>query len=64
MAALVRGSNGEWSGATMPDALGTKHELPGTWDPVQRHFMSQVVAGLESQKEEDQATVEAGLSLE
>ena len=50
--------------ATMPDALGTKYELPGTWDPVQRHFMSQVTAGLEAQKDEDQTTIEAAMTPE
>lgn len=48
--------------AAMPDALGTKYEVPGSWDPIQRHFMSQVVAGIESQKDEDQATIQSVLS--
>ena len=47
--------------AAMPNALGSKYELPGSWDPAQRHFMSQVIAGIEAQKEEDQKAISEGL---
>jgi uncharacterized Zn-binding protein involved in type VI secretion len=43
--------------AAMPDAVGTKYDLPGKWDHVTRHMMFQVIAGLESQKAADQATI-------
>jgi hypothetical protein len=41
--------------ATMPDAVGTPHEVEGSWDPVSRHGMDQVLAGIEAQKAQDQA---------
>jgi len=41
-----------------PKALGVQHVLPATaMDPVRRHFMRDVIAGIEKQKEEDQATL-------
>jgi hypothetical protein len=46
----------------MPNAVGTPHVVDGSWDPVQRHFMSQVIAGIEKQKDEDQATILAAMA--
>lgn len=43
--------------SAMPNAVGTPHVVDGSWDPVQRHFMSQAIAGIEKQKDEDQATI-------
>jgi uncharacterized Zn-binding protein involved in type VI secretion len=43
--------------SAMPNAVGTPHVVDGSWDPVQRHFMSQALAGIEKQKAEDQATI-------
>lgn len=50
--------------ATMPDALGTKYEVPGSWDPLSRHRVGQCIAGIESQKEADQGLLTAALSPE
>lgn len=45
-------------GAMTPKAIGEPHELPGSAiDPVRRHFMTDVIDGIEAQKEEDQATL-------
>lgn len=42
-----------------PNAVGTPYELPGTGlDPVDRHSMDQVIAGMEQQIDEDQAKLE------
>lgn len=42
-----------------PNAVGTPYELPGTGaDPVARHGMDQVIAGMETQMAEDQAALE------
>jgi len=42
-----------------PNAVGTPYELPGTGlDPVDRHGMDQVIAGMEKQIDEDQTTLE------
>jgi hypothetical protein len=41
----------------MPDALGIRHSLAGEGNPVSRHGMDQVIAGIEAQKSEDQATI-------
>jgi hypothetical protein len=41
--------------ALMPDALGTLHKLPGSGNPVSRHFMSEVIDGIEAQKAQDAA---------
>jgi len=42
-----------------PNAVGTPYELLGTGvDPVDRHKMQQVIAGLEKQIDEDQAKLE------
>ena len=42
--------------AMTPKAVGVPHELPATAiDPVRRHFMRDVIAGIEDQKQEDQA---------
>ncbi|QDI04828.1 DUF4150 domain-containing protein [Xanthomonas cerealis pv. cerealis] len=50
-------------GRSMPDAVGTPHEIPGHGvDRIRRHFMSQVVDGIESQKKEDQAIIEKSLA--
>jgi type VI secretion system secreted protein VgrG len=47
--------------ALMPDAVGKRHALPATSpDPVRRHFMADVISGIEGQKAADQATL-AGL---
>jgi hypothetical protein len=47
--------------ALMPDAVGKRHALPATSpDPVRRHFMADVISGIEGQKSADQATL-AGL---
>lgn len=43
--------------SAMPNAVGTPHVVDGSWDPIQRHFMSQIIAGIEKQKDEDQATI-------
>jgi len=43
--------------AQMPDALGVRHSLPGEGNPVTRHGMDIVIAGIESQKLEDQTTI-------
>jgi hypothetical protein len=43
--------------AQMPDALGVRHALPGDGNPITRHGMDAVIAGIESQKLEDQATI-------
>jgi hypothetical protein len=48
--------------SAMPNAVGTPHVVDGSWDPVQRHAMSQAIAGIEKQKDEDQATILAGMS--
>jgi len=45
-------------GAMTPKAIGVPHEVPGSAiDPVRRHFMTDVIDGIEAQKEEDQATL-------
>ncbi len=44
-------------GAAMPNAVGTPHVVDGSWDPVQRHAVSQAIAGIEKQKDEDQAAI-------
>jgi len=45
-------------GAMTPKAVGVPHELPGSAiDPVRRHFMTDVIKGIEAQKDEDQATL-------
>jgi uncharacterized Zn-binding protein involved in type VI secretion len=41
----------------MPDALGVRHALPGEGNPVTRHGMDVVIAGIESKKLEDQAAI-------
>ncbi len=42
--------------AIMPDAVGARHALPATSpDPVRRHFMADVISGVESQKSADEA---------
>jgi len=42
-----------------PNAVGTPYELPGTGlDPVDRHSMDQVIAGMETQIDKDQAKLE------
>jgi hypothetical protein len=42
-----------------PNAVGTPYELPGTGlDPVDRHSMDQVIAGMEKQIDEDQTKLE------
>jgi hypothetical protein len=41
----------------MPDALGVRHSLTGEGNPVTRHGMDIVIAGIESQKLEDQAHI-------
>lgn len=43
--------------AKMPDALGVRHPLPGEGNPITRHGMNIVIAGIESQKLEDQAAI-------
>lgn len=44
--------------ATMPDAVGIPHQLPGHGiNPVARHGMDQVIDGIEAQKSEDQAVL-------
>ena len=44
--------------ALMPDAVGTPHVLEGTGlNPIDRHGMEQVIAGIEAQKSEDQQTI-------
>jgi uncharacterized Zn-binding protein involved in type VI secretion len=48
--------------SAMPNAVGTPHVVDGSWDPVQRHFMSQAIAGIEKQKDEDQATILAAMA--
>lgn len=46
--------------AIAPNATGKRFNIPGKGiDPVSRHLMDQVLAGIESQKSEDQATLEA-----
>lgn len=46
----------------MPDAVGTPYTLPGTGiNPIDRHEMDQVIAGIESQIAEDQALLENNL---
>lgn len=45
-------------GAMTPKAIGVPHEVPGSAiDPVRRHFMTDVIKGIEAQKDEDQATL-------
>jgi hypothetical protein len=43
----------------MPDALGVRHPLEGEGNPVSRHGMDQVIAGIEAQKSADQALITA-----
>jgi hypothetical protein len=46
----------------MPNAVGTPYEVPGTGlDPVDRHSMDQVIAGMKKQMGEDQAVLEKAL---
>jgi hypothetical protein len=44
--------------AIMPNALGVPHEVPASSvDPVRRHLMGDVIAGIELQKAQDQKTL-------
>jgi hypothetical protein len=44
----------------MPDAVGKKHALDAiSPDPIRRHFMSDVIPGIEGQKSADAATLGA-----
>lgn len=46
--------------ALMPDAVGTKHDLPASsLDPYNRHLMPDVINGIERQKQEDQQKIAA-----
>ena len=62
---------GEWLGGplgtiglsaavnSVPKAIGTSYELPGSGlNPIDRHSMDQVIAGIEEQKSDDQSTLE------
>jgi hypothetical protein len=40
-----------------PDAIGNKFSLPGHGTPLARHDMSQVMEGIEGEKQQDQATI-------
>jgi hypothetical protein len=44
---------------TLPDAIGTSHQLPGSGSPISRHFIKQAIDGIENQKEEDISILEA-----
>jgi hypothetical protein len=54
---LVAGLARDLLADLMPDAVGTRHALPGTGDPISRHGMDQVIAGIEAQKLQDQAII-------
>ena len=42
----------------VPEALGEMRLLPGTgFNPIERHGMDQVIAGIESQKDQDIKTL-------
>ncbi|WP_433937677.1 DUF4150 domain-containing protein [Sorangium cellulosum] len=44
--------------AVMPDAVGTKYDLPASsLDPYNRHLMPDVINGIEKQKQEDQRKI-------
>ncbi|AUX44039.1 phospholipase [Sorangium cellulosum] len=46
--------------ALMPNAVGKKHDLPGSsFDPYHRHLMPDVIKGIERQKQEDQRKIAA-----
>ncbi|WP_437594697.1 DUF4150 domain-containing protein [Sorangium sp. So ce1000] len=46
--------------ALMPDAVGTKYDLPASsLDPYHRHLMPDVLKGIEKQKQEDQKKIAA-----
>ena len=47
--------------AAMPDAIGTKYDVPGKWEPGTRHMMWQMNAGIEKLKEEDLAILKESL---
>jgi hypothetical protein len=50
--------------ALSPDAVGDKFDLPGTGlNPVDRHSMDQVINGIQEQKGEDQATLQAATGV-
>jgi type VI secretion system secreted protein VgrG len=47
-------------GLLTPAAVGEKHDMPATsWDPVSRHLMPDVLAGVEKLKKEDQDLIAA-----
>jgi uncharacterized Zn-binding protein involved in type VI secretion len=54
---ILGGLVNEGLAEAMPDALGIRHPLPGHGDPISRHGMDQVIAGIEAQKHEDQAAI-------
>jgi hypothetical protein len=39
----------------LPEAAGTPYALDGEGSPVSKHFISQVINGIEKQKQEDKA---------
>jgi hypothetical protein len=41
----------------MPKAIGTRYPLPGSGGSVERHGMDEVIAGIEIQKRQDEATL-------
>jgi hypothetical protein len=63
LSTLALAAVGGWPGilsklvtaAVMPNALGTLRLLPGSGNPVSRHFMSNVIDGIEAKKAEDTA---------
>ncbi|MFN7725439.1 MAG: hypothetical protein ACK5QH_10240, partial [Rubrivivax sp.] len=62
--ALVGGLAKVGLSAGMHDAVGDRRPLPSSGgNPVARHGMDQVIAGIESQKTEDQATLAAATGI-
>jgi hypothetical protein len=43
----------------LPEAVGTPYLLSGSGSPVSRHFINQAIDGIEQQKQEDIATLQA-----
>lgn len=63
--ALIAGGGKLLLSALMPNAVGTPHTLSGSgFNPVDRHGMHQVIAGIEEEKQEDQATISEELDTD
>jgi hypothetical protein len=45
----------------LPEAAGTPHALDGNGSPVSKHAISQVIAGIEKQKQEDISILQSEL---